>query len=212
VPLNSDRVDGGYHPPPTGTYGRGRKVRLPCRNGAWSYASWGEKGEAETTVTVVFLAVGGTAFDQIAGVGSGTPSLPAERVVLDLTLDSALAQARDIESEGPNHRGYVLTANVRNAWLGPLPHNVVAGCGIVQVEVKANELNEKHGRPLAVHSQVQRRIPPGCRTGRLGPSRPVRQYRADGVSLSTRYARPRPGTSVTPCHTVVTAQPVRMPR
>ena len=99
-------------------------------------------GEAKTAVTVVFLAVGGSAFDQMARSGTRTPSPPAGRVLLDLMIEPGLAHARDIESKRPDRRGYLMTANVRSPWLGPLPHNVVAGGEIVQVEVQAEDLNE----------------------------------------------------------------------
>lgn len=99
-------------------------------------------GEGETAVTVVFLAVGASAFDQMAGTELELHSLPADKVLLDLMIEPALARAHDIESNRAGHRGYLMTANVRSPWIRPLPHNVVAGGEIVQVEVQADQLSE----------------------------------------------------------------------
>jgi hypothetical protein len=98
-----------------------------------------EDEATDLAVTVVFLAVADAGFAPMTPTDSKTLLPTTGRIRLDLTIDRAVAQARDIESKRQGRRGYLLTANVRSRWLRSHPQNVAGGGEIVQVEVLAQE-------------------------------------------------------------------------
>ncbi len=101
-----------------------------------------DDGSAENGATVVFLAVDHSLFENWRATESRRFSPFQTNLRLDLTLDPAVARARDIESKRPQRLSYLLSGGVRSSWLNLYLHNVVANGEIVQVGVSADELHD----------------------------------------------------------------------